>query len=65
MTINDLKKDSLLGTINTLKSIAHRETDHITKKTLLDCINNLRCTYKFIEKLEKKEPIRKIGIVCK
>ena len=65
MTINDLKKDSLLGTINTLKGIAHRETDHITKTTLLDCINNLRCTYKFIEKLEKKEPIRKIGIVCK
>ena len=40
MTINDLKKDSLLGTINTLKSIAHRETDHITKKTLQSTVDN-------------------------
>ena len=62
MNINDLKKDNLLQVIDTIKNIAHKETDKSTQNTLFICANNLKGIYKHIEKLEKKEPVRKMAI---
>ena len=52
MTIQDIKKDNLLSTMDTIKKLAHRENDVIIKKTLEDCADSIKGTYRYIYELE-------------
>ena len=57
MNINDLKKDNLLQVIDTIKNIAHKETDKSTQNTLFICANYLKGIYNSFAEFVGLEPI--------